>query len=47
MFHFFIILSFFVMITLVIFSIIYINKLENRINTLIDAFDEMDIVDTS
>lgn len=47
MFYFFIIISFILMIILVLFSIIYINKLENKIDSLIDAFDEMDIVDVS
>ena len=47
MFYFFIIISFFTMITLVVFSILYINKLEVKIDGLIDSFDEMDIVDVS
>jgi len=47
MFYFFIIISFALMIILVLFSIVYINKLENKIDSLIDTFDEMDIVDVS
>ena len=47
MFYFFVIITFIMVIILVIVSILYINKLESKLDALIDAFDEMDIIDTT
>ncbi len=47
MFYFFVIITFIMVVILIIFSILYINKLEAKIDALIDSFDEMDIVDSS
>ena len=47
MFYFFVVVSFFMLMILVVFSILYINKLETKIDSLIDSFDEMDIIDVT